>query len=77
MPPTRTMTGTIKTLKQDKGFGFIRAKNAEYFFHAQDLRGVEFTQLQVHDTVTFIPTDGRKGPRAENVELSLDAQAEA
>lgn len=64
------MTGTIKTLKQDKSFGFIRGEdNVEYFFHKQDCaRGVEFDTLEQGERVAFEPAEGRKGPRAADVE---------
>lgn len=68
------MTGTIKRLVVDKGFGFILgADGTEYFFHQSALadprsptRG--FDALQEGDSVTFDPTLGPKGPRAEHVE---------
>ena len=62
------MTGTIKTLT-DRGFGFIAREGEakDLFFHSKELRGVEFDQLQVGDTVTFEVADGPKGPSAVNV----------
>ncbi len=62
------MNGTIKTLT-DKGFGFISREGEEkdLFFHANELSGVAYTDLQVGDNVTFDVTEGQKGPAATNV----------
>lgn len=62
------MTGTIKTLT-DRGFGFIarEGETKDLFFHSKELQGVEFSQLQVGDTVTFEVVDGPKGPSATRV----------
>jgi CspA family cold shock protein len=61
------MQGTIKTLTE-KNFGFISADGSkDVFFHASGLKGVEFSQLQVGDAVTFDLEDSDKGPRAVNV----------
>ena len=70
----RTTTGTIKTLRAEKGFGFIRAGNVEYFFHAEDLVGMQITDLMLDTKVVFTPTDTKKGPRAANVELAQLAE---
>jgi CspA family cold shock protein len=65
MPP---VTGTIKRLVRDKGFGFVAASNGtEYFFHQSACTGVSFDQLHEGDTVTFTTGQGPKGPRAENI----------
>jgi len=62
------MQGTIKKLT-DKNFGFITAEGQakELFFHANELVGVEFSQLQEGDAVTFEVTDTPKGPAAVKV----------
>jgi CspA family cold shock protein len=65
MPP---VSGTIKRLVRDKGFGFVAASNGtEYFFHQSACTGVSFDQLREGDTVTFTTGQGPKGPRAENI----------
>lgn len=62
------MDGTIKRLALDKGFGFIRTQGGlEYFFHRSAVQDTTFDQLAEGDPVTFDPTEGTKGPRAENV----------
>lgn len=63
------MTGTIKRLVRDKGFGFIASTEgaSEYFFHTSACRDVRFDELREGQTVTFDVGQGPKGPRAENV----------
>jgi CspA family cold shock protein len=62
------MNGTIKT-KTDRGFGFISREGEakDLFFHAKELNGVTFDDLQVGDMVTFEVVNGDKGPSATNV----------
>lgn len=62
------MTGTIRTLRVDKGFGFIKdAAAKEYFFHQSAVSGAEMQDLREGDSVEFDVGEGPKGPRAENV----------
>lgn len=62
------MTGKIKTLTE-KGFGFIsrEGETKDLFFHANDLSGIMFNELQVGDTVNFEVVEGDKGPSAKSV----------
>jgi CspA family cold shock protein len=63
-----TMTGTIRTLRVDKGFGFIKDTNGqEYFFHQSAIYGEGIQDLREGDSVEFDVGQGPKGPRAENV----------
>ena len=63
------MTGKIKTLRADKGFGFIRDDGGqEYFFHQSAIYGEGIDMLRVGDSVEYtLGPEGPKGPRAENV----------
>jgi len=63
------MTGTIKTLVEDRKFGFIsrEGETKDLFFHSKDLVGVTFEELKVGDTLTFEITQTEKGPAATNV----------
>ena len=66
-----SMTGTIKRLVSDKGFGFVAAGDGnEYFFHQSACNGVRFDELREGQSVTFDRGQGPKGPRAENVRLA-------
>jgi CspA family cold shock protein len=62
-------TGTIKTLRGDKGFGFISREGEvkDLFFHTTALSGVTFEELREGDAVTFEVTNGEKGLAATNV----------
>ncbi len=63
------LTGTIKRLVREKGFGFIAdQKGMEYFFHQSACPS--FDTLREGQTVTFDAGQGPKGPRAENVRPS-------
>jgi cold shock protein len=63
------LTGTIRTLRADKGFGFIKDETGkEYFFHQSAIFGEGINDLREGDSVEFDAGDaGPKGPRAENV----------
>ena len=63
------MTGTIKTLRADKGVGFIRdASGKEVFFHSSAIYGEGIDMLREGDGVEFELGDGgSKGPRATSV----------
>lgn len=61
------MTGTVKRLIADKGFGFIVSGKQEYFFHRSGLKNTKFEDLRVGQEVTFEDADGDKGPRAEDI----------
>ena len=62
------MSGTIKRLVREKGFGFIQATDGqEYFFHRTALQGNDFDTLREGQAVTFDVEKSPKGPRATNV----------
>jgi CspA family cold shock protein len=62
------MTGTIKRMVSDKGFGFIAAGDGtEYFFHQSACTSTRFDDMREGQTVSFTVGQGPKGPRAENV----------
>ena len=62
------MTGTIRTLRTDKGFGFIKDDaGKEYFFHQSAVYGEGLDSLREGDSVEFDVVQGNKGPAAENV----------
>lgn len=65
------MNGVIKKLT-DKGFGFISAEGMEkdIFFHSKNLVGVQFSELQEGQAVTFDIEQTPKGPNAVNVTLA-------
>lgn len=64
-----SLTGTIKTLRAEKGFGFIKdGAGKEYFFHQTAIQGEGIDNLREGDSVEFeLGQAGPKGPRAESV----------
>jgi cold shock protein len=65
------MQGTIKSLRVERGFGFIRdVKGDEIFFHHSALPSPnQFATLAVGMVVEFEAEPGPKGPRATKVTL--------
>jgi CspA family cold shock protein len=62
------MNGIIKRVVSDRGFGFIAGEDGtDYFFHRDELHGLDFANLTPGEHVTFEPQQGPKGPRAGNV----------
>lgn len=66
------MTGTIKKIFRDKGFGFITPDDGteDVFFHRRSLapRG-QFEDLNEKDTVQFQVRKGDKGPVAFDLKM--------
>jgi CspA family cold shock protein len=64
------MTGSIKKIISDKGFGFITAEGMakDLFFHSNSLVGVSFDELREGDSVSFETENSPKGPSAVNVQ---------
>lgn len=61
-----SVNGIVKRLVFDKGFGFVADSGGrEYFFHQSACPS--FRTLREGQAVTFVPGQGPKGPRAENV----------
>lgn len=66
------MTGTIKRIVRDKGFGFITPHDGsgDVFFHRSRLAPrVEFDDLREGEEVEFQSRPGDKGPQAFDVKL--------
>ena len=66
-----SVTGKIKLIVGEKGFGFIEAGDGkEYFFHSSACATTPFDALREGQSVTFDVGQGPKGPRAENVKVA-------
>lgn len=65
------MTGTIRTIQQEKSFGFISTAQGDYFFHRSSvIQPYNFSDLHVGQAVEFEPNQqSPKGPRAEQVRV--------
>lgn len=63
------MKGTVKTILAEKHFGFITPEDGskDVFFHESGLQGIQFSDLNVGDAVSFDVEEAEKGPRAINV----------
>ena len=59
--------GTIVRL--NNGFGFIKqeGKDTDLFFHSNELKNVQFNELNEGDELTFEIAEGPKGLNAVNV----------
>ena len=64
------MSGTIKKLVAERGFGFITAEDGnDYFFHRSG--SVDFDRLDTGAKVSFTTESSAKGPRATNVRAEV------
>ena len=61
------MTGKIRTLRVDKGFGFIKDETGkEYFFHQSAVYGEGLDNLREGDSVEFDVSEGPTKPRTSD-----------
>ena len=59
--------GIVKFFNRTQNYGFINGDDGKtYFVHASGLK--EGTRIDEGDKVSFTPTEGDKGPKAEDVE---------
>jgi CspA family cold shock protein len=69
--------GTVKWFNSRKGYGFITVEDQEddVFVHYSAIQGGddEFKTLYEGDVVEFDIVEGKKGPQAENVEVTEKA----
>ena len=67
------MIGTIKVLKE--GFGFIKTEENEgdVFFHANNLVGVDFDDLNEGETLSFEIWEGKNGKQQANEVSRVEA----
>ena len=64
-----TMTGIIKKIVSDKGYGFIKTDETDYFFHYTALVDVKFDDLREGMKVSF-DSDTKNGKvRAKDVRV--------
>lgn len=63
------MTGTVKKVVGERGFGFIAAEDGqEYFFHRSGMdSSLTFEALAAGERVSFDVERSDKGPRAAHV----------
>jgi CspA family cold shock protein len=72
-------TGTIVSLRLDRGFGFISteaAKGGDVFFHSSAVAGGTFDNLREGDKVEFtLEPDPRDPSRSRAVNVSVPSDA--
>ena len=63
------MTGTVKKVVTERGFGFIAAEDGEeYFFHRTGMdSSLTFENMSIGERVSFDVERSDKGPRAAHV----------
>ncbi len=71
-PTEARHSGVIKFFDRKKRFGFIIAKDHEYFFHVAATRPRDFKALQDGIPVTFVVIKGKKGPQADRIEIAKE-----
>ena len=65
---SNTTTGTVKWFNESKGFGFIEQQSGpDVFAHFSAIVGDGFKTLNEGQQVSFVITNGEKGPQAENI----------
>jgi CspA family cold shock protein len=61
-------TGIVKWFNAQKGFGFIEREGApDVFVHHTEIQGDGYRELTEGERVTFVVTQGQKGPQASQV----------
>ena len=72
------MEGTVKWFSKNKGYGFIDAGiDKDIFAHFSSIKGKGYRVLEEGDEVTFDMVEGPKGPQAENVKRTRQAELES
>ncbi|MGO9179545.1 MAG: cold-shock protein [Candidatus Limnocylindrales bacterium] len=68
------MSGTVKKVVADRGFGFITAEDGkDYFFHRSSVSpSLDFDRLLGGERVAFEVEASPRGPRAINVRAVED-----
>ena len=62
------VSGTVKWFNESKGFGFIEQDSGpDVFAHFRAISGDGFKTLTEGQRVTFVVTQGPKGPAAEDI----------
>lgn len=61
--------GAVRWFSNEKGFGFIAPDEGgdDLFVHYSAIQGNGYKSLEENQRVSFIVTEGRKGPQAEQV----------
>lgn len=63
------LTGTVKWFSPDKGFGFIKDGDVDYFVHHSQIEMSGYRKLEEGQVVRFVASQRDKGLCAESVEV--------
>lgn len=66
-----TEIGIVKWFNNDKGFGFIMPESGgkDLFAHYSDIQGGGHKTLEENQRVSFVATQGQKGPQATMIQV--------
>ena len=66
----KTEIGIVKWFNNDKGFGFIMpvSGDKDLFAHYSDIQGDGHKSLEENQRVSFVATEGQKGPQATMIQ---------
>jgi len=67
----KTEIGIVKWFNNDKGFGFIMPESGgkDLFAHYSEIQGSGHKSLEENQRVSFVATQGQKGPQASNIQV--------
>ena len=66
----KTEIGIVKWFNNEKGFGFIMPESGgkDLFAHYSDIQGDGHKSLEENQRVSFVATEGQKGPQATMIQ---------
>ena len=68
---TERLTGSVKRLLRDKGYGFLTGPNGDVFMHRSAGDPDVFDVLEVGESVTYYEDSNPKGLRARDVQPAV------
>ena len=62
----------FKNFFADKGFGFLKGKKHDVFFHINDSEGIDFETLSENDNIFYSEFEDSRTGKIKAVKLSQD-----